>query len=293
MMRATPILLALTFVVCLATSRTQAAEPALTLRLASGREFAGAIDSQTSDQALVLRSHSGSGMTIRRPIQWDRIIGATQGGQTLTVEELRLRAKEIAATAPKPEDRAQRTEDRGQPAEAAAPPEAQPAPPVYLPLVRTITFDVRIVNWDADVETDGLVVDLMPIDGDGYLTPVSGSVEVEFFAPQRRVFQHAPKSGGDTFERVERWTVAIDAADFTVNGVSLRLPFGAIHPEFDSDWFASPYGLVHVRLTSAGHGTFDASRDGVRVRPWAPNRDQLELHNYPRFLPTEAVGRHN
>jgi len=169
----------------------------------------------------------------------------------------------------------------------------QPAPPVYLPLVRTITFDVRIVNWDADVETDGLVVDLMPIDGDGFLTPVSGSVEVEFFAPQRRVFQHAPKSGGDTFERVERWTVPIDAADFTVNGVRLRLPFGAIHPEFDSDWFASPYGLVHVRLTSAGHGTFDASRDGVRVRPWAPNRDQLELHNYPRFLPTEAVGRHN
>jgi hypothetical protein len=66
-----------------------------------------------------------------------------------------------------------------------------------------------------------------------------------------------------------------------------------LHPEFDSDWFASPYGLVHVRLVAPGHGTFDASQDGLRIRPWAPSRDSLELKGYPRFLPTEAVGRHN
>jgi hypothetical protein len=69
------------------------------------------------------------------------------------------------------------------------------------------------------------------------------------------------------------------------------LPFGAVHPEFDSDWLASPLGLVHVRLVAPGHGTFDSSRDAVRIRPWAPNRDQLELNTNRRFVPTEAVGR--
>ena len=268
----------------------------LTLRLASGREFTGAIDAESDGEKLVLRS-SSRGMTIRRPIRWERIVAAAIDGKPATNDELRALAKEAAAAvSPDPrlptpasqlgqrqEDRGQGTGDRGQ---------EVVVPPPFVP-VTTITFDARIANWDADVETDGLILDLMPIDAEGYLAPVSGVAEIELFALQRRVFHHAPLSGGDTLERVERWTQVINPADLTASGFRLKLPFGAVHPEFDTDWVASPYGLVHVRLIAPGHGTFDASQDGIRIRHWAPNRDQLELKRYPRFLPTEAVGRHN
>jgi hypothetical protein len=288
-MRAHSILLALTSIVLSSNGMARAAEPVLTLRLASGREFTGVIDAESAGETLVLRS-SSRGMTIRRPIRWERIAAAAIDGKPATNDELRALAKEASATVSpdtqprqQPGDRGQRTEDRGQRTVVAPP---------FVP-VTTITFDARIANWDADVETDGLILDLMPIDAEGYLAPVSGVAEIELFAPQRRVFHHAPLSGGDTLERVERWTQVINPADLTTNGFRLKLPFGAVHPDFDTDWVASPYGLVHVRLIAPGHGTFDASQDGLRIRHWAPNRDQLELKRYPRFLPTEAVGRHN
>src|SRR5207237_1020985 len=75
------------------------------------------------------------------------------------------------------------------------------------------------------------------------------------------------------------------------SGVRLRLPFGAIHPELNPNWTASWYGLVHIRFSIPGHGVFEDSRDGVRIRPWAPNRDQLEMNTGQRFLPTENLGR--
>lgn len=286
-MRALTILLALTWFALFSNEMMWAAEPILTLRLASGREFTGAIDVQSSDQALVLRSANG-GMTVRRPIRWERIAVATIDGKAATIGELRALAKEapvIHCARP-----GVRTEDRGQ--RTGGRPQETVVPPPFIP-VTSIAFDVRIANWDADVETDGLVLDLMPIDAEGYLAPVSGMAEIELFAPQRRTFDLAPLSGGDTLERVERWTPVINPADFTASGIRLKLPFGAVHPEFDTDWLASHYGLVHVRLTAPGHGTFDASQDGIRIRPWAPNRDQLELKRFPRFLPTESVGRHN
>jgi hypothetical protein len=160
-----------------------------------------------------------------------------------------------------------------------------------LPRVTMVAIDPYIANWDGDVETDGLVVEIAPRDWYGGLAAASGTVEVELFAAQRRTFHHAPLSGGDTLELVERWTRAVRAEDFGPRGVQLRLPYGAIHPELRPDWMAGWYGLVHVTVTIPGHGVFEDSRDGVRIRPWAPNRDQLELNTGRRFVPTERLGR--
>jgi hypothetical protein len=102
---------------------------------------------------------------------------------------------------------------------------------------------------------------------------------------------HLPSLWRRSLELVERWTRSVNAADFGPRGVQVRLPYGAIHPELRPDWMASWYGLVHVRLTIPGHGVFEDSRDGVRIRPWAPNRDNLEMNTGRRFLPTERLGR--
>jgi hypothetical protein len=154
-----------------------------------------------------------------------------------------------------------------------------------------MTIDPRIANWDGDVETDGLMIDIAPLDAAGNLVAANAVVEVELFAPQRRDFALAPMSGGDTLELVERWSQPIQKDQYGSSGARLRLPFGAIHPELRPEWTASWYGLVHVRLVVPGHGVFEDSSDGVRIRPWAPNRDRLEQKTGQRFLPTERLGR--
>lgn len=267
-------------------AQCQAAEAELLVELASGRQFHGMLDPASTDSDLVLRSGTPR-MTIRRPIRWERIVQATLDGQPVEIAALKERAAQLAAELPPP---ARPSLPPREPlATALVSTEQIPSPSP--PAVVSIAFDARIANWDADVETDGLLVDLYPLAADGFLAPAGGTVEIELFASQRRVFHHAPLSGGDTIELVERWTRSIDAADFTTRGAQLKLPFGAVHPEFDSDWLAHYYGLVHVRFAAPGHGVFEASQDAIRIRPYAPLRDRLELYGGRRFLPTERTGR--
>src|SRR5262245_623810 len=266
--------------------------PMVVVKLADGRQIGGAIDSSTTTQELVLRTER-SGITLRRPIRWQRIVGVSQGGQEFSLAKLReaaerSRALGVAGRA----SGVKRIELRGKADnQQTLPPQA--APPPAPQQVVSISFDVAIANWDSYVEVDGLLLDVAPVDANGYLIPADATLQVELFAPQRRNLADAPQSGGDTLELVERWTREITLDEYGPYGARLRLPFGAIHPEIEKDWAASWYGLVHVRLIVPGHGVFDASRDGVRIRPWAPNRDNLEMNTGRRFVPSERVGRHD
>jgi len=274
-----------------ALNRADGAESELEIRAASGRQFRGTLDSASNDQQLVLRTLSGQ-TTILRPIQWQSIASATIDGRQADVAALRAVQKKEQGTG----DRRQGTGVRrinlqaNTPADHDATPTATEISP---PKVALVAFDASIANWDADVETDGLLIDVAPLDQDRRLIPIAGTLEVELFAPQRRKLELAPNSGGDTLELVERWTRSIEPGDFLAGGARLRLPFGAITPELQPRWTASPYGLVHIRLAIPGHGVFEDSRDMVRVRPYAPNRDRLEMKTGQRFLPTENLGRHD
>jgi hypothetical protein len=255
----------------------------LTVTLASGRTFTGHVDAATSDERLVLR-FGREGVVLKRPIAWDRVARASADGQEIELPRLREAAAGMRSEGERVQVsgfRVQETPDR----EGETPAE----PPVDARRIASISIDPRLANWDADVESDGIMIDVLPLDTDGYAAAAGGIVEVELFAPQRRVFHHAPLSGGDTLERVERWSRPVQPADFTDTGVRLKLPFGAVHPEFDLDWMG--IGLVHAKFVAPGHGVFEDSRDAVRIRTFAPLRDQLEQKGYPRFLPTEGVGR--
>ncbi len=264
-------------------SRLPAQEPPpqpLSVTLTSGRVFTGYIDAATGVERLVLRFTRG-GASLRRPIAWDRITAAKLEGTAIEPADLRATAERLESKGPGAGNRGAGIGGR----EGEAPAEPRGANPH----VTSVTFDPRLANWDADVETDGLLIDVLPMDADGYLAAASGTIEVELFAPQRRVFHHAPQSGGDTLERVEHWTRSVQASDFDPSGVRLKLPFGAVHPEFDLDWLG--VGLVHVKFIAPGHGVFEDSRDAVRIRPFAPLRDQLEMNTGRRIVPTEGVGR--
>lgn len=271
-----------------------AEERGLNVQLASGRHFSGQIDDASTSEKLVLRS-AREGITIRRSIAWEHIVAVTVDGQPEDIARLRAAAhvvttEPLTAAAVKPRSTLlTKIQLRGEwPPAAEKPPAAEPPP-----RVTQVVFDSFVANWDADVETDGLVIDVAPLDINRNLIATGGTLEVELFAPQRRSLDLVPQSGGDTLELVERWNRSIAAEDFDRSGARLRLPFGAVHPEVDVNWAASSYGLVHARFSIPGQGVFDESRDGVQVRPWATNRDRLEMQSGQRFLPTENLGRRN
>lgn len=271
-----------------------AEEATLVVRLTSGRHFTGTLDPASTREELVLRTEA-SGISMRRPIRWERVVEATLDGEPVEVERLRERS---GFRVPGSEGAQQRGDEGQGTVVDVAPvveveelPIVQPEVWVVPRRATAVTFDARVASWGAGVETDGLVLDLAPLDSGGFVAPVSGTLTVELFAPQRRAFHHAPLSGGSTLELVERWHRAVNAEEFGPYGVRVRLPFGAVHPELDPYWTAWHYGLVHVRLAAPGHGTLSHSIDGIRIRPWAPNRDRLQLDTGRRFLPTESLNR--
>jgi hypothetical protein len=280
--------LSVVFIVVCGSAISAAADDRLVeLSVAGGRQYHGVIDPSSNQDKLVLRT-GRNGITLLRPIAWDRIVAAKLDGDSIDPPKLK---EMVGSGLTVPDSGRKRIElrDAGKVAEASQK-AAVSSPPQQ---IVSVSFDAFVANWDQDVEMDGLVVELAAVDAKEFLAACEGTVEIELFAPQRRVFHHAPRSGGDTLELVERWSRSIAAQDFGKSNVRLRLPFGTIHPELDADWLASSYGLVHVRVAIPGHGVFDASQDGVRIRPWAPNRDNLEMNAGRRFVPTEGLGRYD
>ncbi len=280
------LITAIALTICLlgSASAALAGGDVIQVTVTSGRTFIGQVDEQTDAERLVLRSGSDRAW-VRRPIAWRRITSAEHDGQTLTVDELKTAAERLK-TAPVELPKSPR------PTASAAdvtllqhPTEVVPLPPI----VCAITFDAALANWDGDVEADGLLIALQPLDDWGQYTPASGTVEIELFARQSRVFHHAPLSGGRTVEPIARWTCAVTPADFGPSGAVLKFPFGASHPEFAGD--LGSYGLVHVRFSVPGSGVFAHSQDGVRIRPFTPLRDTMQLNTGRRFLPSEMTGR--
>jgi hypothetical protein len=284
MRRLLPILSLVSIVTVLAGAAQ--ADEKVTVWLESGRTVTAQIDPRSSDTHLWL-VRGDAGLSIARPIEWQRIVKAQRGADMLTREELKTIAKEVsAAVEKKPVEPLPLPKFHGVFAAPVAPDQSatDPAPPV-----RSLAIDAFHANWDSDVESDGLVVVVYPLDAFGQLTPVDGTLEVEVVAPEVRRFQDAPHGRGLTLERIANWTVAIHADDFTTGGARVQLPYQAVHPQFD--WKTLPQGLVHARLTVPGQGTFDTTSDFVRLRPWSPLRDKLWRDTGRRFLPTERTGR--
>ncbi len=268
------------------------ASEAITVWLVSGRDFTGELDATSNEQKLVLRSGT-NGVSIRRAIDWERVVKATQAEKPLAIDDLKTLAAEAVAAppvAPMPvaKPKQPRSEYRGVFAEPVADDKADQASPAAEP-IRMLAADVFVANWDRDVEVDGLVVQLYPLDRDRQITAVSGTLEVELYAPEVRRFIDAPRSLGITLEKIGHWTQAVYPSDITDRNYAFELPFQAVHPQFNERTL--PYGLVHVKLSVPGEGVFETTQDYVRIRPWSPIRDDLWRSTGRRFLPTEQTGR--
>jgi hypothetical protein len=281
---------ALTAVPLLLATITAAAE--VRVHVASGRTFVGNVDPRTDDQRLWLRVDR-DGIELLRPIDWDRVTGAEGDGERWTAAELRQRIDALKTAAPTRSPRPPEASD----VSGAVP--REPASGFFgLPpagarrddaVVRSVTFDAQLANWNSTAEVDGLLIHLCPLDVAGHLVPVDGVVTAELIAPRRREFHEVPAGRGVSIDRIATWSRAVRHGDLTTGGVILRLPFQAAHPEFDRDLMN--YGLIHLRLAVAGHGIFEETLDGVRIRPFAPLRDLLERSTGHRHWPSERTER--
>lgn len=266
----------------------------VTITVADGRRFTAEIDPRSNAARLWLRFGTAQ-TTIQRPIEWSAVVRVRRDGVELTGEELK---REIAtatkasppAAIPKslvePFTPKQETANVGGlrlwrvPGANSLPPLEPIAP------VRSLAVDAYLANWDADVESDGLVVNFAALDDYGDSVPIDGSLEVELVGERQ-----PPYSRGNAFPVLGRWTQQVTSADGTSPSgyTRVRLPFQAFDPEYVNSlpWFA----LAHVRLIVPGQGTFEASVDAVRLRGFTPVRDRMEAAAGTRFLPTEQSGR--
>lgn len=265
----------------LATCAASRGSEPVSVELHNGKTWTAQVDSQTDDQRLWLRFSFG-GTIIRRAIDWPSIAEITHDGTVIDADAAKALAssaapRKLKLPAPRPAgdvtseaDRARKLLDFGR-------------------RISSVDFDAHLANWDRDVEFDGIALRVFPLDAQGRLTKVRGTLEAELVVGRHVDFNDVPRSRGHKPRQLGSWRVAINKGEIDEDGVLVKLPFQAAHPEFDTKWAA--YALVHVRLVVPGHGVFDHSIDGIRIRPYAPLRDAMERQGRPRFLPTEQTGR--
>ena len=226
-----------------------------------------------------------------RPIVWDRIVSARYQAKDLAAAEFKQLAQQIKSkrSAIEPASRTdassnQVTRDGETMAEQAHQALARTSP------VRSVAIDAVAANWDSDVELDGLLVRVFPLDGYGQAVPVQGSVNVELISHRSETARSKYVSHrGQQFPQVGYWTRQVHAGGEASEGTILRLPFQAMHPEFRTDLAA--HGVVHARLVVPGQGVFETSINLVRTRPFSPTRDQLQQLTGRRFFASEQLGR--
>jgi hypothetical protein len=264
----------------------------ITVRLHSGRSFTAAVDERSDPDRLWLRFDRPGSMLLR-PIAWTEVAGAIRGDQVLDADELLRSLDQLSSKRllPKPKST---TSDRGaepvelngvlQAAAGSSPStEVTAYRPELPPVVRSLVVDAWVANWDAGVEMDGIVVQVVALDDFGQPLAVDGTLEVNLLGDE-----YASWIGRD-YGHLGRWARPVVVEDFGPEDALYKFEFQAVHPDFETG--VSPFALAHVRLTVPGHGTFDATTGMLRLRPYNGVRERLELFEGSRYFHVERTGR--
>lgn len=264
-----------------------------TVRVVGGRRFTAEVDARSDGEHLRLRFDAGT-TTILRPIAWSAIAEAAYQGRTYTAQGFREAwAQGLVTTSTAPAASAPPLVRRSSPGEQPMPRRGGLRPwnvpdvgksTTPAPSVAMLDVDASLAQWDADVETDGLIVFLNVLDRNGVGVGVDATAEIELLGPAT-----APLTRGNGFPVYGRWTRALRAADAPAGAYRLQLEFQAFHPDWS--YPGVRHGMVHVRLHVPGRGTFESSVDAVPLRTYTPTRDYVEQAFGTRFLPNETTGR--
>jgi hypothetical protein len=244
--------------------RSMAADP-VTIELKDGRVLTGEVDARTDNVALWLRFASPS-IVLCHSVAWDQIVGVRAGEQQPSPAEFRHLARRQATDLP--QDFFPR-----RPA-LPPPPTEEPVAPVngrlYLlpqvarePRVTTLHIEAAAANWDADAETDGIELRLLPLSAKGEVIPVDGHLSVAVKARLHRT----RRNNESPIQRLESWSQRVKSSDFDTWGAVYRLPAPALDDKQAPTFYT--FGLAEAQLYAFPHGQFRADAP-VRLRPFNP-----------------------
>ncbi len=276
-------------ILILASAAAQAQNPGeladqVTVTVQSGRQFRGQVNARTTAKQLWLRAGSDTAYVLR-PIDWGRVTEAEGAGQTWSAGDFkRVALAKIRGFGEDPfrdDPRPPSSKPTGGPPPKAPHPTDNPAAET----VRAVDVAAELGHWSAGVEADGLLVSVTPKDATGWPTAVDGTLELSLLG-QRFVPLLA---NADQFPELARWTQVVTAGDFTDGVAVYRLPFQALHPDFNVD--LGSLGLVHARLAVPGQGVFEATTGATPIRQLNPVRDRLQQQIGQRYWPAERTDR--
>lgn len=271
--------------VCACSIAQAAVGQEVQVRLRSGRSFTAQLDEQTSTQRLVLRFER-PGAQILRPIAWQSVDAMLLGDRSLSpAEVLKLIEAGRLPTKPNPfTDDAEEIPAADELASERSAPDDVQTVSQAAPSVRAIHIEAQVANWDGDVENDGILLRVYPLDEEGGVVAARGTLDVELIAQVP-----ATKSYGNPVEHLERWSRIVAEHDVAPSGAIYKLPFGSAHPDFDPR--LGSMGAVHARFSVPGSGTFEDTAGMVRIREYSSVRDRLEQLRGVRFFDNERTGR--
>jgi hypothetical protein len=270
----------------------QSPAPQIEVELTSGRVFRATVDPRTEGPTLWLRfSRSAAGeLTILRPVAWDRIARVRHDGKDYAAADFQPLAEQLKQITPRQVFPNRITAEPVAAMTAAVDTSAghprlwQPPALSIVPLVVThFHVDAYVANWDGDVEADGIELHVFPTTAEGIVTATAATIEARLIGRRAN-----PAEPSDPFPQIARWTERIVPEQFGPGGAILRLPFQAVHPDFN--FRVGPQGVLHVRLIAPGHGAFETSAD-LRIRPYSGMRDRLQQQTNRRFFNGERTGR--
>ncbi len=243
--------------------------------------------SPTSDGQSLRLSNSRPGMTITRAVAWNRIAQVEVAGQVLSAEEARTIILRAVSELPP---------QRRRPGPAIPSDESPDNSASRRPSrvgddsrehlrdepIAWIAVEAAAAQWDSDVEYDGIRLSITAYDRAGRARPVDGTLQAELWGEDVGTPRRAERIG-----QIGSWQQRIRANDFRPEAAVVRLPFQAVHPEFERS--LRPYGTLHVRLSVPGQGTFESSVEMIRLRPFSAARDRLQMATGRRFFEGETI----
>ncbi|WDI40467.1 hypothetical protein [Bremerella sp. P1] len=251
------------------------------LTTASGRTFRGRISPKSDFNTVHLTTSRGS-IELSRPISWTAI-------RHLTINELPASFEKLATLITKVQTEERQTKGAANvitlgppvtPRENQVAVEQLEAGPTTAP-ISTVSSWATFKSWDSDPSVDGLEVTFTPEDAQGLPTAARGHLEAELYAFQNASFSSVPHGRGARFVKIGSWRIPLDQTFPRYDSRVARLPYQAISPATDGR--VSPLGTLVIKLVVPGQGTFSASLEDVRLRPYSSIRDANVLRGNPRF----------
>lgn len=256
------------------------------LTTASGRTFRGRLSPKSDFDTVRITSSRGS-IELTRPIAWKAIRELTINEEPASFEHLKTlihRVHEANSQDGQVPGLIEIGPSQSISNEHEVSVEQKEASQKSAP-VASLAAWATYKNWDRDPSVDGLEVTFTAEDTEGMPTSVRGYLEAELYAFHNESYSAVPQGQGSRFERIGSWRISLKQTTARYDSRVARLPYQGNSPATDGG--ISPYGILLLRLVVPGQGTFSASLDDVRLRPYSAIRDSNQLTGNPRFIQEE------